>query len=87
MIDLDERDVKAVARARFIRTHEKPLAIALIGAIAVFLGLAYLAVKVENFSEYIAIIPIITLFVYIAWYIKTIYKKEKELVEEWRKNK
>jgi len=87
MIELDEKDVKAVGRSRFIRKHEKKLWIAILVGLGVFLCLTYLTYEIRNILQWIPIVPITGLFGFMIWYIKGLGKAEKEMVEVWKKVK
>jgi len=85
MIELDEKDIKAVGRSRFIRVHEKQLSIMLLSCTGIFLGLAYLVGKCEACFRFPALIPVAVLFIYIIWYIRNLGKAEKKFLETWKK--
>ena len=87
MIELDEKDIKVVARGRFVTKYEKQLIAILIGTLAAIIGLVLLTDRFEVISSYIAFIPVVGLFGYLVWYVRQIYKAEKELVEQWKQDK
>ena len=86
MIKLDEKDVKAVGKARFIRTHDKQLMWVLLGGVALFGVLAHFTAELKTPLYYIPTVPLIGLIIYMVWYIKRIYKVERALVKEWKED-
>ena len=87
MIELDEKDIKAVGRSRFIRKSEKKLARVFIISIAVLAGLLYLTYEVENPLRYIPFIPLAVMLGYLVWYAREMAKAEKEFFEDWKGGK
>ena len=85
MIELDEKDIRSVAKSRFIRAHDKQLIIMVIGCIVAFIALDYATSQFKNFLHYLSIIPMIGLLVYFGWYLKSMKVSEEKLVKEWKK--
>lgn len=87
MIELDEKDVKAVGKSRFIRRHDKQLTIVLIGSMITIVLMTCGTSDFENFIRYIPLIPAVGLISYAVWYTKNLGKAGKELVAKWKEGK
>jgi len=87
MIELDEKDIRAVGKSRWIRKHEKQMSWVLIIGIVAFLGLAYLTRSVESPLHLVSMVPVFGLLGYMIGYIRNLSRAEKQFLKEWNKGK
>lgn len=84
MIELDEKDIRAVGRNRWIRKHDGQMLTVFAVVLACFIGLMYLMRGEEGFVRYVSFIPIWGLLGYMIWYMRNLGLAEKRFIEEWR---
>lgn len=85
MIELDERDIKAVASNRLIRRYRWYLVGSVVLCLAGALGLESLLQEVDAWRKYLPLIPVAALGIGLILFLKKISKEEKSLVREWKK--
>jgi 4-hydroxybenzoate polyprenyltransferase len=85
MIELDEKDIKAIARSRFTRKHNKKFSVVLGACLAAFIGILFLTNDLEGKLYYTSLVPLVVGFIYIIQYFRNMDKAEKELVNYWQK--
>ena len=80
MIELNERDVKAVANSRFWHKYRWKMSGVLIGGLV--LGIVLAVVTKSMFG----LLPLVAVLAAAVWLVVQASRYEKELVKEWKKS-
>ena len=88
VIELDKKDVEALAQSRFTRQYWKRLiAWAIVIVVVVIISMRLLPDEPLIWQTVVSMIPMIAVYIWGAiWWVKASGKATKELIEQWQKD-